>query len=112
MKRRVVITGWGIETSLSCEVDDLFNRILAGESGCHDIKLCDVSDIKVKIGGDIYDWSCRDLVGSKEEKKLDRYSQFMIVGAHDAVQMSGLEFEKEADLTRFGAVLGLSLIHI
>ena len=106
MKRRVVITGWGILTSLSCEVDDLFNRVLEGESGIHDIKLCDVSDIKVSIGGDIYDWSCRDLVGSKEEKKLDRYSQFAIVGAEDAVKSSGLEFDKEADLTRFGSVLG------
>jgi len=106
MKRRVVITGWGIVTSLSCEVDDLFNRILEGQSGIHDIKLCDVSDIKVSIGGDIYDWSCRDLVGSKEEKKLDRYSQFAIVGAEDAVNSSGLEFDKGADLTRFGAVLG------
>ena len=106
MKRRVAITGWGILTSLSCEVDDLFNRLLEGQSGIHDIKLCDVSDIKVKIGGDIYDWSCRDLVGSKEEKKLDRYSQFMIVGADDAVRMSGLEFDREADLTRYGVVLG------
>jgi len=106
MKRRVVITGWGILTSLSCEVDDLFNRILEGQSGIHDIKICDVSDIKVGIGGDLYDWSCRDLLGSKEEKKLDRYSQFAIVGAEDAMKSSGLELDKESDLTRFGSVLG------
>ena len=106
MKRRVVLTGWGILTSLSCEVDDLFNRILEGESGIHDIKICDVSDIKVGIGGDLYDWSCRDLLGSKEEKKLDRYSQFAMVGAEDAVNFSGLDFKSEPDMTRFGSVLG------
>lgn len=106
MKRRVVVTGWGILTSLSCEVDDCWNRVVNGESGIHEIKLCDVSDIKVTIGGDLHDWSCRDLVGSKEEKKLDRFSQFAIVGAEDAMKSSGLDLESEADLTRFGSVLG------
>ncbi len=106
MKRRVVVTGWGILTSLSCEVDDCWNRIVNGESGIHEIKLCDVSDIKVTIGGDLHDWSCRDLVGSKEEKKLDRFSQFAIVGAEDAMQSSGLDVASESDLTRFGSVLG------
>ncbi len=106
MKRRVVVTGWGILTSLSCEVDDCWNRIVNGESGIHEIKLCDVSDIKVTIGGDLHDWSCRDLVGSKEEKKLDRFSQFAIVGAEDAMKSSGLDVGSESDLTRFGSVLG------
>ena len=106
MKRRVVVTGWGILTSLSCEVEDCWNRVVNGESGIHEIKLCDVSDIKVTIGGDLYDWSCRDLVGSKEEKKLDRFSQFAIVGAEDAMKSSGLDLESEADLTRFGSVIG------
>jgi len=106
MKRRVVVTGWGILTSLSCEVDDCWNRVANGESGIHEIELCDVSDIKVTIGGDLHDWSCRDLLGSKEEKKLDRFSQFAIVGAEDAMKSSGLDLESEADLTRFGSVLG------
>ena len=106
MKRRVVVTGWGIVTPLSCEVDDCWNRVLNGESGIHPIKLCDVSDIKVNIGGDVYDWSCRELLGSKEEKKLDRFSQFAIVGAHDAMNSSGLDLDSEADMTRFGSVLG------
>ena len=106
MKRRVAVTGWGVLTSLSCEVDDCWNRVVNGESGIHQIELCDVSDIKVTIGGDLHNWSCRDLLGSKEEKKLDRFSQFAIVGAEDAVKFSGLDLESESDLTRFGSVLG------
>ncbi len=106
MKRRVVVTGWGILTSLSCEVADCWNRVVNGESGIHGIELCDVSDIKVTIGGDLHDWNCRDLVGSKEEKKLDRFSQFAIAGAEDAMKSSGLDLESESDLTRFGCVLG------
>ena len=106
MKRRVAVTGWGVLTSLSCEVDDCWNRVVNGESGIHQIELCDVSDIRVTIGGDLHDWSCRDLLGSKEEKKLDRFSQFAIVGAEDAMKFSGLDLESESDLTRFGSVLG------
>jgi 3-oxoacyl-(acyl-carrier-protein) synthase len=56
MKRRVVVTGMGVVTSLSCQVDDLFKRLLAGESGIHPLRLFDVSDFKVQIGGDVYDW--------------------------------------------------------
>ena len=106
MKRRVAVTGWGVLTSLSCEVDELWNRVVNGESGIHHIELCDVSDIKVTIGGDIHNWSCRDLIGSKEEKKLDRFSQFAIAGAQDAMKSSGLDLDREPDMTRFGSVLG------
>ncbi len=56
MKRRVVVTGFGVVTSVSCEVEDLWNRILAGESGVHPVRLFDISEFKVKIAGDIYDW--------------------------------------------------------
>ena len=57
MKRRVVVTGIGAVTSLSCKVDDLWQRILRGESGIHTLKLFDTTDHKVKFAGDIYDWT-------------------------------------------------------
>jgi len=52
---RVVITGRGLVTSLSCEVEDCWQRILAGESGVHEVKLFDCSEIKVKMGADMWD---------------------------------------------------------
>ena len=42
VKRRVVVTGLGVVTSLSCDVEDLWKRILAGESGIHRIRLFDL----------------------------------------------------------------------
>ena len=57
MKRRVVVTGLGAVTSLSCRVADLWNRILNGESGIHAIRLFDTSGHKVKFGGDVWDWT-------------------------------------------------------
>ena len=105
MKRRVVITGLGVVTSLSCKVDDLWSRVLAGESGIHPIRLFDVSDFKVTIGGDIYDWNPSDYIDPKELKRLDRFTQFAIVAATDAVADSGIDFPS-LDSFRSGVILG------
>ncbi len=105
MKRRVVVTGIGAVTSLSCKVDDLWQRILRGESGVHDLKAFDTTDHKVKFGGDIHDWSPDGYVDRKEEKRIDRFTQFALVAGIDAVNDSGLNFEKE-DPFRCGVILG------
>ena len=105
MKRRVVISGLGVVTSLSCKVDDLWSRVLAGESGIHPIRLFDVSDFKVTIGGDIYEWNPSDYIDPKELKRLDRFTQFAIVAATDAVADSGIDFSS-MDSFRSGVILG------
>ncbi len=56
MKRRVVVTGVGVVTSLSCQVEDLWQRVLAGQSGIHVLRLFDTANYKVRFGGDVYDW--------------------------------------------------------
>lgn len=105
MKRRVVVTGIGAVTSLSCKVDDLWQRILRGESGVHALRAFDTTEHKVKFGGDIYDWSTEGYIDRKEEKRLDRFTQFAMVAGIDAVNDSGLDFTKE-DLFRCGVILG------
>ena len=105
MKRRVVITGMGVVTSLSDKVDDLWTRVLAGESGIHEIRLFDVSDYKVRIGGDIYDWDPKDYIDGRELKRLDRFTQFALVAAVDAVNDSGIDFAA-LDPFRCGVILG------
>ena len=52
MKRRVVVTGLGAVTSLSSEVNDLWKRLLEGESGVHALRAFDTTQHKVKFGGD------------------------------------------------------------
>jgi 3-oxoacyl-[acyl-carrier-protein] synthase II len=105
MKRRVVVTGIGAVTSLSCKVDDLWQKILRGESGIHALRVFDTKAHKVKFGGDVYDWSVDGYVDRKEEKRLDRFTQFALVAGIDAVNDSGLEFAKE-DPFRCGVILG------
>jgi 3-oxoacyl-[acyl-carrier-protein] synthase II len=105
MKRRVVVTGMGVVTAISCRVDDLWQRLLAGESGVHLVRLCDTSDLKVKIGGDIYDWDPREYIDPKEAKRIDRFTQFALVAGADAIRDSGLDLSQEESY-RCGVVLG------
>jgi 3-oxoacyl-[acyl-carrier-protein] synthase II len=105
MKRRVVITGMGVVTSLSQKVDDLWRRLLAGESGIHLLKIFDTTAYKVKFGGDIHDWDTGDYVDKRELKRLDRFTQFALVAGADAIADSGLDFSKE-DSFRAGVILG------
>lgn len=105
MARRVVVTGLGVVTSLSCKLEDLWQRVLAGESGIHIVKLIDISDFKVKIAGDVYDWDPSDYIDKREIKRLDRFTQFALVAATDAVADSGIDFSKE-DPYQCGVILG------
>ncbi|MFW6170154.1 MAG: beta-ketoacyl synthase N-terminal-like domain-containing protein, partial [Planctomycetota bacterium] len=108
MKRRVVVTGMGVVTAISCQVEDLWQRVLAGESGVHPIRLFDTSDLRIKFGGDIYDWDPTAYIASKEAKRVDRFTQFAMVAGIDAMRDSGLEMDQE-DSGRCGVVLGTGI---
>ena len=105
MKRRVVITGLGAVTSLSCKVEDLWTRLCNGESGVRTITRFDTSRFRVKIGGEVANWSTEGYVEPKEAKRLDRFCQFALVAGIDAVRDSGIDFSK-TDLFRCGVMLG------
>jgi 3-oxoacyl-[acyl-carrier-protein] synthase II len=104
-KRRVVVTGLGVVTSLSLKVEDLWQRILRGESGIHPLRLFDPTRFKVRFGGDVYDWDPAGYVSAKDAKRLDRFTQFALVAGIDAVRDSGLDFSRE-DPFRAGVILG------
>lgn len=107
MKRRVVVTGTGAVTSLSCDVEDLWKRVLAGESGIHPFRLFEMSDFKVTFGGDIYDFDPSEYLDHREAKRLDRFSQFAMVAGSKAMKDANLDFENsEFDRDRVGVILG------
>ncbi len=105
MKRRVVVTGLGVVTSLSCQVEDLWKRLLNGESGIHDIRLFDTTHHRVRFGGEVYDWSTGEYVTPYDAKRIDRFTQFAMVAGIDAVANSTLDFSQE-DSFRCGVILG------
>lgn len=105
MKRRVVVTGIGAVTGLSCKVEDLWKRLLAGESGIGPITLWDVAKYKVRFAGEVRNWTTDGYVNPKDAKRIDRFTQFAMVAGMDAVRDSGLDFAKE-DPFRCGAIIG------
>ncbi len=105
MNRRVVVTGLGAVTSLGCRIEDLWKRVLAGESGIHEIRLFDTTGHKVHFGGDIHDWSTGDYMSPKDAKRIDRFTQFAMVAGIDAVRDSGIDFSK-VDSFRSGVIMG------
>ena len=105
MNRRVVVTGLGVVTSLSLKVDDLWQRLCAGESGVHRLKIFDTDGHKVHIGGDVYDWDPGEVIDHRESKRVDRFTQFALWAAVDAINQSGLDFSQE-DPWNCGVIVG------
>ena len=105
MKRRVVVTGLGTVTALGCRVEELWTRLCNGESGVSSFANIDCSQFRVTIGGEIADWTTDGYLLPKDAKRIDRFAQFALVAAIDAVRDSGIEFDKE-DPFRCGVVIG------
>ena len=105
MKRRVVVTGLGAVTSLSQKVEELWKLICEGKSGVGPITAFDTTGFRVRFGGEIAHWAPDGYISHKDCKRIDRFTQFALVAAIDAVRDSGLEFTQE-DTFRCGVVLG------
>jgi 3-oxoacyl-[acyl-carrier-protein] synthase II len=106
MKRRVVITGLGVVTPLGRPIELVWERIVRGESGVGPISLFDTAGYRVQFGGQVpWEPEREDIAGPKELKRLDRFTQFALASAKDAVTDSGLDFAAE-DPYRCGVVIG------
>lgn len=105
MNRRVVITGMGAVTPIGNNVNEFWNSAKEGKLGIDFIKLVDNDLIDVKIAGEVKDFDPEPVISKKETKRLDRFEQFGLYAAHEAINNSGIDLEKE-DLDRFGVIVG------
>ena len=106
MKRRAVVTGLGVVTSLGRAIDGFWNRLVRGDSGVGPVTLFDVSGFRVQFGGEVpWDPERENITNAKEIRRIDRFAQFAIASAIDAVADSGIEFAKE-DPYRCGVAIG------
>jgi len=106
MKRRAVVSGLGVGMSLGRSVETFWERLLRGESGVGPIDLFGVEGYRVQFGGQVpWQPENEDIAPAKELKRLDRFTQFAIASAKDAVSDSGLDFSHE-DPFRCGVVIG------
>lgn len=106
MTRRVVVTGMSVVTALGCELDEFWERLCAGKSGISHIQRFDCTDFKVNFGGEVKDFPRDEYIDPREQKRLDRFSQFAIVAASKAVALSGLDLANHPDPYRCGVLIG------
>ena len=105
MDRRVVITGMGALTPIGNDVDTFWNNAKEGKLGIDYITLIDKDLLDVKVAGEVKGFDPEPIIGKKECKRLDRFEQLGLAAAHEAIESSGLDLEKE-DLERIGVIVG------
>ncbi len=104
-RERVVITGLGIVSPLGQDVEAFWQNLLAGKSGISSIDGFDTAEHSVKIAGMVRGWDGEALLGKKEARRMDRFCQFAVAAAEQAVRDAGLHLET-ADRERIGVYVG------
>lgn len=105
-KRRVVITGLGVVTPCGIGVDNFWKNMLEGKSGISLIERIDTEKQAVKIAAEIKDkdFNPEDYIDPKEAKRMDRYTQFAVVAANEAIADAKLD-EAGYDPYRVGVIV-------
>ena len=113
-KRRVVITGMGTVNPLGNDLKTTWEAAKAGKCAIAPITHFDTTDFKVKLAGEVKDFNPEELLGGKDARRMDRYTQFACAAAKEALEDSGLQMEEE-NADRMGCIVssgigGLSTI--
>jgi 3-oxoacyl-[acyl-carrier-protein] synthase II len=110
MTRRVVVTGMGMLTALGNDVASTWEGLVAGRSGIRTIESFDSSRLNVRIAAQVQDFDSSHVLDRKDQRRTDRYIQFGLVAAREAMDQAGLPERLEGDLAeRTGAILGTGL---
>lgn len=92
-KRRVVITGLGVVSSIGTGVKKFWDGIRESRSGVDLVTSFDVSDLPVKIAGEVRDFDVESILSKKEARHLDRFVHFALQASQEAVDDCGLDLE-------------------
>ncbi len=105
MKRRVVITGMGVVSSLNCSIEEFWSALIEGNSGISKVSSFDTAADRNHYGGEVKDFTGDDILEASEKKVFGRATQFAIVATKKALQDAGIETLHESN-NRIGVVIG------
>ena len=108
LKRRVVATGVGLVTPLGVGIENVWQRILSGESGIAPITRFDTARHETKFAGEVKDFNPEEYMSPKEVKRVDLFIQYALAATKIAMNDSGLDMAKE-DAERVGVIVGTGL---
>jgi 3-oxoacyl-[acyl-carrier-protein] synthase II len=106
--KRVVVTGLGAVTPVGNTPEEMWNNLINGVSGAAPITLFDTSLFKTKFACEVKNLNINDYLDRKEARKMDRYTQFGVIAAMQAVKDCGWDLEQE-DKNRIGVVFGVGI---
>ena len=106
--RRVVITGMGTINPIAKNVPDFAEGLKEGRLGVTNVTRFDVSDFEVKCAGEVKDFDPTEVIEKKECRRLDRFTQFAVCAAKEALADAGSEL-KDLDPYRVGVIIGVGV---
>ncbi len=109
MRRRVVITGLGAVTPLGDDVPSFWAGLVAGKSGVGPTTLFDASNLPVRITAEVKGFDPVALLDHREAKRTDRFAQFTLVAADQAITDAGLTFDQNGDNRHVGIIIGTGI---
>ncbi|GBG07543.1 beta-ketoacyl-[acyl-carrier-protein] synthase II [Paenibacillus agaridevorans] len=102
---RVVITGMGAITPLGLDVEETWKQLVRGTSGITQIDAFDVDGYKVTIAASVKGFDGKELYGAKEYRRMDRFTQFAVAAADQAILDAKLDLAT-IDRERVGVYVG------
>jgi 3-oxoacyl-[acyl-carrier-protein] synthase II len=109
-RRRVVVTGMGAITALGNDVATTWSGLVAGRSGVRTIDSFDPSRLSSQMAAEVRDFDSSGVLDRKDQRRTDRYIQFGLVAAREALDQAGLPDRFEGALAeRTGVILGTGL---
>lgn len=105
MRKRVVITGMGCVSPVGNNVGETWDALLAGKSGAAPITLFDARNHKTRFAAEVKGFDGTALFGTREARKMDRFTQFATAATAEALQQAALTIN-ESNRDRVGIVIG------
>ncbi|MEE9349480.1 MAG: beta-ketoacyl-ACP synthase II [Flavobacteriaceae bacterium] len=106
--KRVVVTGLGALTPIGNNIEDYWNALINGVSGAAPITHFDASKSKTQFACEVKNFEVTDFMGRKVARRMDKFTQYAMVAADEAIEDAKLNFEKE-DLDRIGVIWGAGI---
>jgi len=108
--RRVVVTGMGMLTALGNDVASTWAGMVAGRSGVAPITLFDPARLECRIAGEVKGFDASHILDKKDVRRTDRYIQFGLVAARQAMDQAGLPPRLDGEeAERTGVIFGTGL---
>lgn len=106
--KRVVVTGLGALTPIGNNIQEYWEGLSTGKSGCAPITYFDAEKFKTKFACELKNFNALDFFDRKEARKLDRFAQYALVASDEAINDAGIDLES-IDKFRVGVIWGAGI---